>query len=80
MTPTLAALTGFIAWTLFLLVAMEAIRSKMVVSREVPPNGSSRTTPTSPPSCSASPAPTASMACPSSAASCWSPPSRSMPR
>ncbi|BBO20499.1 MAG: hypothetical protein HKUEN07_28210 [Rhodocyclaceae bacterium] len=36
MTPTLAALTGFIAWTLFLLVAMEAIRSKMVVSREVP--------------------------------------------
>lgn len=24
MTPTLAALTGFIAWTLFLLVAMKA--------------------------------------------------------
>jgi uncharacterized MAPEG superfamily protein len=39
MTPTLAALTGFIAWTLFLLVAMEAIRSKMVVAKEVPANG-----------------------------------------
>lgn len=39
MTPTLAALTGFIAWTLFLLVVMEAIRSKMVVTKEVPANG-----------------------------------------
>lgn len=39
MTPTLAALTGFIAWTLFLLLVMEAIRSKMVVTREVPANG-----------------------------------------
>lgn len=39
MTPTLAALTGFIAWTLFLLVAMEALRSKMVVAKEVPANG-----------------------------------------
>jgi uncharacterized MAPEG superfamily protein len=39
MTPTLAALTGFIAWTLLLLVAMEAIRSRMVVTKEVPANG-----------------------------------------
>lgn len=39
MTPTLAALTGFIAWTLFLLVAMEAIRSRMVITKEVPANG-----------------------------------------
>ncbi|PWB44733.1 MAG: MAPEG family protein [Rhodocyclales bacterium] len=39
MTPTLAALTGFIAWTLLLLVAMEAIRSRMVITKEVPANG-----------------------------------------
>lgn len=39
MTPTLAALTGFIAWTLFLLVVMEAIRSRMVITKEVPANG-----------------------------------------
>jgi len=39
MTPTLAAFTGFIAWTLFLLVVMEAIRSRMVVTKEVPANG-----------------------------------------
>lgn len=39
MTPTLAALTGFVAWSLFLLVVMEAIRSKMVIAKEVPANG-----------------------------------------
>ncbi|MCC6658560.1 MAG: MAPEG family protein [Rhodocyclaceae bacterium] len=39
MAPTLAALTGFIAWTLFLLVVMETIRSKKVVTGEVPANG-----------------------------------------
>ena len=39
MTPTLAALAGFIAWTLLLLVVMEAIRSKKVVAKEVPANG-----------------------------------------
>ncbi len=33
------ALTGFIAWTLALLVVMEVIRSKMVVAGEVPANG-----------------------------------------
>lgn len=39
MNATLAALTGFIAWTLFLLVLMEAIRSRMVLTGEVPANG-----------------------------------------
>lgn len=39
MTPTLAALTGFIAWSLFLLVVMEAIRSRMVITKEIPANG-----------------------------------------
>lgn len=39
MTPTLAALTGFIAWSLALLLLMEAIRSWQVVTREVPANG-----------------------------------------
>lgn len=38
-TPTALALTGFIGWTLALLVLMELIRSKMVLAREVPPNG-----------------------------------------
>lgn len=39
MTATLIALTGFIAWSLFLLVLMEVIRSKMVLTQEVPANG-----------------------------------------
>jgi uncharacterized MAPEG superfamily protein len=40
MTSTTAlALGGFIAWALFLLVLMEAIRSKMVLAGEVPANG-----------------------------------------
>lgn len=39
MTPTLTALTGFVAWSLALLVLMEAIRSKLVATREVPANG-----------------------------------------
>lgn len=39
LTPTATALTGFIAWTLFLLVLMEAIRSKLVLARQVPANG-----------------------------------------
>jgi uncharacterized MAPEG superfamily protein len=39
MSPTLTALTGFVAWSLFLLVLMEAIRSKLVVTRAVPANG-----------------------------------------
>jgi len=39
MTATLTALTGFIAWTLLLLILMELIRSKMVLAKEVPANG-----------------------------------------
>lgn len=32
-SPTAVALTGFIAWTLFLLVLMEGIRSKLVLTK-----------------------------------------------
>lgn len=39
MNITLTALTGFIAWTLFLLVLMEIIRSKLVVTKAMPANG-----------------------------------------
>lgn len=39
MNPTLTALTGFIAWTLFLLVLMEVIRSKLVITKVVASNG-----------------------------------------
>lgn len=39
MTVTLQALLGFIAWTLFLLVLMELIRSWLVLSGAVPANG-----------------------------------------
>ena len=39
MSPTLSALTGFIAWSLALLVLMELIRCKLVLTREVPANG-----------------------------------------
>lgn len=39
MTATLQALLGFIAWTLLLLVLMEAIRSWLVLSGAVPANG-----------------------------------------
>jgi len=39
MTATLTALTGFIAWTLLLLILMELIRSKMVLAKDVPANG-----------------------------------------
>ena len=39
MTVTLQALLGFIAWTLFLLVLMEAIRSWLVLTGAVPANG-----------------------------------------
>jgi uncharacterized MAPEG superfamily protein len=38
MTPTLTALAGFVAWALFLLILMEAIRAKLVVTRAVPSN------------------------------------------
>ena len=39
MNPTLASLTGFVAWSLFLLVLMEAIRSKLVLTKAVAANG-----------------------------------------
>ena len=39
MSPSLLALLGFISWSLFLLVLMETIRSKLVLTREVPANG-----------------------------------------
>lgn len=39
MSTTLSALLGFLSWTLALLLIMEIIRSKLVVSRAVPPNG-----------------------------------------
>ncbi len=38
MNPTLTALAGFVAWSLFLLVLMEAIRTKLVVTKSVAPN------------------------------------------
>ena len=39
MNPTLTALTGFVAWSLFLLLIMEVIRSRLVVTKVVPANG-----------------------------------------
>ena len=39
MSQTLLALLGFTCWTLALLVLMEAIRSKLVLTGEVPANG-----------------------------------------
>ena len=39
MNTTLAALAGFVAWSLFLLVLMEAIRSKLVLTKAVAANG-----------------------------------------
>lgn len=38
MNASLLALTGFIAWSLFLLVLMEGIRSKLVLTKAVPVN------------------------------------------
>lgn len=38
-SPTAVALTGFIAWSLALLVLMEVVRAKLVFSGEVPANG-----------------------------------------
>jgi uncharacterized MAPEG superfamily protein len=39
MNSTLIALTGFVAWSLFLLVLMEVIRSKLVLTKAVAANG-----------------------------------------
>lgn len=38
-SPTLVALTGFVAWSLALLVLMEAIRTKLVLMGEKAANG-----------------------------------------
>lgn len=38
-SPSSIALTGIIAWTLFLLVLMEFIRAQLVLRRKVPANG-----------------------------------------
>lgn len=39
MNPTVTALVGFIGWSLFLLVLMEVIRSKLVLTKAIPANG-----------------------------------------
>jgi uncharacterized MAPEG superfamily protein len=39
MNATLIALTGFVAWSLFLLLLMEVIRSKLVLTKAVAANG-----------------------------------------
>ena len=39
MNTTLLALLGFLSWTLLLLVLMETVRSKLVLTGEVPANG-----------------------------------------
>jgi len=38
-SPTIITLLGFITWALILLVLMETIRSKMVIFKEIAPNG-----------------------------------------
>ena len=38
MSSTLVAFTGFVAWSLFLLVLMEAIRARLVITKAVPAN------------------------------------------
>lgn len=38
-TPTAIALTGFIAWTLALLILMEGLRVRLVATGQVAPNG-----------------------------------------
>lgn len=39
MNTTLLAFLGFLCWTLFLLVPMETVRSKLVLTRKIPANG-----------------------------------------
>lgn len=39
MSPTLLALTGFLAWTLALLTLMELLRCRLVMQKAVPSNG-----------------------------------------
>lgn len=39
MNPTLVVLAGLIAWTIFLLILMELIRTRLVLTKQVPANG-----------------------------------------
>jgi len=39
MQPTLLALTGFVSWSLALLVLMEVIRTTLVATKVLPANG-----------------------------------------
>jgi len=39
MNPTSTAFVGFVTWSLFLLVLMEAIRSKLVLTKAIAANG-----------------------------------------
>lgn len=39
MNPTLGALTGFVSWTLLLLLVMEGVRTQLVITKAVPANG-----------------------------------------
>lgn len=38
-SPTVTALTLFVAWALFLLVLMEVLRTRLVLAKQVPPTG-----------------------------------------
>ncbi|MDX1452357.1 MAG: MAPEG family protein [Oleiphilaceae bacterium] len=38
-SPTLIALFGFVSWSLALLVLMECLRTKLVMTKEIAPNG-----------------------------------------
>jgi uncharacterized MAPEG superfamily protein len=38
-SATLISLLGFIGWSLLLLILMESVRTKLVMTKEVPPNG-----------------------------------------
>jgi uncharacterized MAPEG superfamily protein len=39
MSPTLSAFAGFVAWSLLLLILMEAVRTKLVITKAIPANG-----------------------------------------
>ncbi|GGC64975.1 MAPEG family protein [Undibacterium terreum] len=39
MTPTITAVTGFVIWSLFLLLLMELMRTRLVLTKAIPANG-----------------------------------------
>ncbi len=39
MNPTITAVTGFVIWSLFLLLLMEVMRTKLVLTKTIPANG-----------------------------------------